>query len=96
MKKIGLHGSYYCRNFGDTLILSIVNNWIKEYSQKTIVDLPFVTSEKEALEILNSKLQKTNFHELDGLIFGPGGYFGEPLRGLFENYCGQFETTDVT
>ncbi|TYB79041.1 polysaccharide pyruvyl transferase family protein [Bizionia myxarmorum] len=77
MKKIGIHGSYYVRNFGDTLILYIIKNWVKEYSQDIDISLPFVTSEKEAFEILNCENKIKEIRELDGLIFGPGGYFGE-------------------
>lgn len=78
MKKIGLHGSYFCRNFGDTLILAIINNWIREYSPDSQVTLPYVESAQEAMEILGKPSEKNNIKDLDCFIFGPGGYFGEP------------------
>jgi len=77
IKKIGLHGSYFGRNFGDTLILHIIKNWIEEYSKDTKINLPRVKSKKEAQEILNAENLNVNIAELDGMIFGPGGYFGE-------------------
>lgn len=94
MKKIGLHGSYFVRNFGDTLILQIVKQWIKSYSSEIDITLPFVATEMEALEILgNDERKDTKIEELDGLIFGPGGYFGErpgnfinKLRWSIRNY----------
>lgn len=82
--KIGLHGSYYGRNFGDTLILAIVVNWIREYNPQAQIFLPFVTSEQEALEILGHKNPEFSLSDMDGLIFGPGGYFGEPSGGLIK------------
>lgn len=81
---IGLHGSYYGRNFGDTLILNIIKNWIEEASPNSEIILPFVTSEQEAIEILGKPSSQKKIKELDGLIFGPGGYFGEP-PGSFLN-----------
>src|SRR5690554_4740536 len=93
MKKIGLHGAYSVRNFGDTLILKIVKEWINEHSPMVEVILPFATCEMESFEITNKPLNKIQIKELDALIFGPGGYFGEPpvnflrrLRWTFRNY----------
>jgi polysaccharide pyruvyl transferase WcaK-like protein len=78
MKKIGLHGSYYGRNFGDTLILNIVNNWIKEFDPDIKVILPRIIDNQEAKEIIGERIFETSeLKELDGLVFGPGGYFGE-------------------
>lgn len=80
---VGLHGSYFSRNFGDTLILSIIRNWIGESEVEVV--LPFVGSSQEATEILGEvPSAKKEIRELDGLIFGPGGYFGEPPGNLFQ------------
>ncbi|MBW7941584.1 MAG: polysaccharide pyruvyl transferase family protein [Candidatus Kuenenia stuttgartiensis] len=86
MKRIGLHGSYVNRNFGDTLILKIINDWIKEYSNDINVVLPFVTSDQESVEIIGKISDKVDINELDGLIFGPGGYFGEPNKSLAQRF----------
>lgn len=92
-KIIGLHGSYFGRNFGDTLILWIIKEWIKENNADNLVNLPFVSSDKEAVEILGGENYKTEFKDLSGLVFGPGGYFGEQpgnylrrLRWSIRNY----------
>jgi polysaccharide pyruvyl transferase WcaK-like protein len=82
--KIGVHGSYYGRNFGDTLILAIIVNWVREYNPQAQIFLPFVTSEQEAIEILGHKNPEFELADLDGLIFGPGGYFGEPSGGFIK------------
>jgi len=82
--KIGVHGSYFGRNFGDTLILRIVVNWVREYNPQAIIFLPFVTSDEEAIEILGHKNPEYRLSDMDGLIFGPGGYFGEPSGGLIK------------
>lgn len=78
----GLHGSYFARNFGDTLLLNIIYNWIKEADPKAEVILPYVSSHKEAIEILNNletnSYKKYKVPNCDKFIFGGGGYFGEP------------------
>ena len=49
--------------------------------------MPYVASEQEAIEILGKPSSNTPIESLDCLIFGPGGYFGEPpvnyLRKLY-------------
>ncbi len=78
----GLHGSYFARNFGDTLLLNIIYNWIKEADPNAEVILPYVSSHKEAVEILNNietkSYKKYKVSQCDRFIFGGGGYFGEP------------------
>ena len=64
--KIGVHGSYFGRNFGDTLILRIVVNWVREYNPQAIIFLPFVTSDEEAIEILGHKNQEYRLSDMDG------------------------------
>jgi polysaccharide pyruvyl transferase WcaK-like protein len=86
MKKIGLHGSYYCRNFGDTLITYIIKDWITEHSPEVSINLPFVNSEKEAFEILKCANNLTPISDLDGLVFGPGGYFGEQPGSFIKRF----------
>lgn len=92
-KVVALHGSYFGRNFGDTLILWIIKTWIEEANQDFKVVLPFVNSKLEAFEILEKENGKEKLEDADALIFGPGGYFGEPpwgflrkLRWTFRNY----------
>ncbi len=80
--KIALHGSYFGRNFGDTLILKLVYDWIKELDPEGTITLPYITSELEFNEITSQNqkfdLNRIDPKDFDGLIFGPGGYFGEP------------------
>jgi polysaccharide pyruvyl transferase WcaK-like protein len=79
---IGLHGSYFVRNFGDTLLLNIIYNWIKEACPNSEVILPYITSHKEAVEILNNtdtdSYKKYRVSQCNKFVFGGGGYFGEP------------------
>mgnify|MGYP001040056719 CR=1 FL=1 len=81
---IGLHGSYFVRNFGDTLLLNIIYNWIKEAQPNSKVILPYITSHKEAVEILNNtdtdSYKKYQVSQCDKFVFGGGGYFGEPNK----------------
>lgn len=82
--KLGIHGSYYGRNFGDTLIIKIIVDWVREYNPEIEITLPFIDSEKEAIEILGHTNKIIPFEELDGVIFCPGGYFGEPPGNFFQ------------
>lgn len=75
-----LHGSYYGRNYGDTLILRIVANWMQEENVNVV--LPFVDSNLEKREITGDSTQFPGFSNIAGLIYGPGGYFGEPPGSL--------------
>lgn len=80
MKKIGLHGSYYSQNFGDEIILSIQSKWIEE-KNTSIVYLPLASAHYKTVlkKDVNTKLK-----ELSGLIYGAGGYFGEPNKSKFK------------
>lgn len=79
-KVIAIHGSYFGRNFGDTLIVSIVKNWVKEASPDALINLPFVNSTQEAQEICGDDkfIVDPALNNCRALVFGPGGYFGEP------------------
>ncbi|ADC49366.1 hypothetical protein BpOF4_06540 [Alkalihalophilus pseudofirmus OF4] len=76
-KKIALHGSYYFHNFGDMLMLDMMNKWIKEHNTQNKVYLPFAKNDVTNTigadgEGVNSLLKS------DALIYGGGGYLGEP------------------
>ncbi len=77
---IAIHGSYFGLNFGDTLIISIINNWVKEFRPNAEINLPFVNSSKEANQIVFNEnyIKDPSLKNTTALIFGPGGYFGEP------------------
>lgn len=82
-KNIALHGSYYPNNFGDVLILAIQAQWIKEITGKDIV-LPYATS------VYRNIIDSLPLHGIEALkkstklIYGAGGYFGEPLVGKWK------------
>lgn len=82
--EIAVHGSYYARNFGDTLILSIVVNWVKEEFPEATINLPFCCSIEEAKEIAGPHrfVIDPTLDNSDALVFGPGGYFGQPNFSL--------------
>jgi len=75
--KIAVHGSYFGRNFGDTLLIKIVCDWIKELGNHEII-LPLVSSKKEANEIGARKADYYDWSDIDVVVFAGGGYFGEP------------------
>ncbi|EMS32087.1 hypothetical protein C943_01349 [Mariniradius saccharolyticus AK6] len=83
-RKIGLHGSYNSRNFGDTLILKITHDWIKEHSKDNVVVFPQLRNKLELQEITGSDKNPFDFDDLKGLVFGPGGYLGEPPHSFLK------------
>jgi len=75
--KIAVHGSYFGRNFGDTLLVKIICDWLKSDGHTDLV-LPKVSSDLEAFEIGVRKINQDEWDKLDFVIFSGGGYFGEP------------------
>lgn len=77
MKYIALHGAYYPNNFGDVLILAIQSKWIKD--QGLGVVLPYAESVYRE-QIKPAKAKGINGLKIsDKVIYGAGGYLGEPL-----------------
>lgn len=78
-----LHGAYYPNNFGDVLILAIQSKWIKEITKKDVV-LPFAT------EIYRKTIESSYLKGIEGLkasnklVYGAGGYLGEPMIRKWE------------
>lgn len=88
-ENIAIHGSYYCMNFGDTLIISIIKKWVKEIIPGCLINLPFVNSIEEGVQIMNGEefITDPSLINTKALIFGPGGYFGEPNGSIIKrNY----------
>ncbi|GEL67568.1 polysaccharide pyruvyl transferase family protein [Marinilactibacillus psychrotolerans] len=83
MKFTSLHGAYFPNNYGDVLILAIQAKWIKELTGEE-VSLPFATNVyRKTIEPINlagkDSIIKSNY-----LIYGAGGYLGEPPLGRFK------------
>lgn len=77
MKNVSLHGAYYPNNYGDVLILSIQSSWIREITKGDVV-LPYATSiYRKSLNTPNISGKKSII-DSEYLIFGAGGYMGEP------------------
>jgi len=84
--KIALHGSYYARNFGDTLIIKIMADWIKEACFECEIVLPNIYDDVEAKEIGARAINDDEWETVDAVVFSGGGYFGEPNVGLIKRY----------
>lgn len=84
MKKyISLHGSYYPNNYGDVLILAIQAKWIKEITGREVV-LPYATDiYRDTIKPVAIKGLK-GIKESDKLVYGAGGYLGEPLTNKWK------------
>jgi polysaccharide pyruvyl transferase WcaK-like protein len=87
MKTISLHGSYFQNNFGDILLMAIITNWLKEAGYS--VNLP-VSFESMRKLIGADTIGYSNYLQSEALVFGGGGYFGEPNSRLtywtYRNY----------
>lgn len=77
MSYVSLHGAYYPNNFGDVLILNIESNWIKEITENDI-SLPYATEIYRKTLKSNEYKNKESIMNADYLIYGAGGYLGEP------------------
>lgn len=76
--KIWLHGAHYGENFGDILITQIMLNKIRK-SQTGQVELPLSIS-RFAKYVSVKPLTILSVFAPKMIIFGPGGYLGEPGR----------------
>lgn len=80
---VSLHGAYHPNNYGDVLILAIQANWIKEITGGSVV-LPFATDIYR--KIINSSplLGLKGIKQSEKLIYGAGGYLGEPIESKWK------------
>lgn len=85
-KKFAVHGSYFGNNFGDTLLISLLCNYLSEKVGKENVYLAVKGVEKEQFligyPVINKKERLTATH----LIFSGGGYFGEPKGSMLSRF----------
>ena len=77
MGKVSLHGAYFPNNYGDVLILAIQAKWIKEITGDEVV-LPFATEVYREMIDVSEMSGKAGLIESDNLVYGAGGYLGEP------------------
>jgi polysaccharide pyruvyl transferase WcaK-like protein len=84
--RVAVHGSYYARNFGDTLIVKIICQWLEEAVGRDNVYLAVPGHAEEQKEIGYPVLDPTLRHTITHLVFAGGGYFGEPNLPLRERY----------
>lgn len=94
ISRVAVHGSYFARNFGDTLLIKTMCDWLAETVGRENVFLAVEGHTKEQNEIgypvATGELRKTITH----LIFAGGGYFGEPnkpLRGRYRWYLRNYQ-----
>lgn len=83
MHFVSLHGAYYPNNYGDVLILNIEAEWIKELTGKD-VSLPFATDIYRSTLQSNQVTGKDSIIQSDYLIYGAGGFLGEPPADIYK------------
>lgn len=80
---ISLHGAYHPNNYGDVLIMAIQSKWIEEITNKKVV-LPFATKYYRDAIRPAEKMGKEGLNLSDKLIYGAGGYLGEPIENKWK------------
>lgn len=78
MKQIALHGAYTTNNFGDVLLGRLFAGWIREAGADSLA-LTF-PSEANKVALGGDAFGWEGLASSKGLIFGGGGYFGEPPK----------------
>lgn len=79
MKKkiISVHGSYFCDNYGDLLLIDIFCKWIRELYPEATINFPLAKSDANVELPENTTRGVRNLLKSDCLIYIGGGYFGE-------------------
>jgi exopolysaccharide biosynthesis predicted pyruvyltransferase EpsI len=85
-RRIAFHGSYFVRNFGDTLLVRTMCNWLSEAVGRDNVYLAVPGHAEEQREIGYPVASPRIRHTVTHLIFAGGGYLGEPNIPLHEKY----------
>lgn len=75
--KVCLHGTSRNHNYGDVLLMAIYKFWIEEIGAEVIMDManPYYA---EYLKVEHSVPIKEAVNKADFVVYGGGGYFGEP------------------
>lgn len=77
---VSLHGSYFCNNYGDLLLIKLFHKWIKEANPNVVVNLPMAYNQtiKELPKETHRGIK--NLIRSKCLVYCGGGYFGEQPR----------------
>lgn len=75
---VAIHGSYFCDNFGDTYLLNLTSKLVHKIVGKKVF-LAIEGNIKEQNDIGIPILEPKARAKVTHLIYGPGGYFGEPF-----------------
>lgn len=86
LKRVAVHGSYFARNFGDTLLVRIMCQWLAEAVGRDNVYLAVPGHAEEQREIGYPVVNPSLRHTVTHLVFAGGGYLGEPKLPLRERY----------
>lgn len=86
LKRVAVHGSYFARNFGDTLLVMIMCQWLAEAVGRDNVYLAVPGHAEEQGEIGYPVVHPEARHTITHLIFTGGGHFGEPKRPFRDRY----------
>lgn len=87
---VSLHGSYFCDNYGDILLINLFYKWIKETAPDVLVNLP-MAYDKSIQELPDGALRGIRYlMKSRCLLYCGGGYFGEQPRHKLYWSCRNF------
>lgn len=84
--RVAVHGSYFARNFGDTLLVKIMCDWLAETVGRSNVFLAVAGHEAEQIEIGYPVIDPGLRSSVTHLVYTGGGYFGEPRLPMRARY----------
>lgn len=73
-----LHGSYFGQNFGDTLLIKLMANYVSSLVGSENVYFAIKGNEKEQSEIGHEVIPRKLKNKVNKIILCGGGYYGEP------------------
>src|SRR5690606_22675972 len=76
---ISLHGASRNYNYGDVLLMAIYKSWIEENGGEVIMDMAN-SYYGQYLGVESSIPIKKAVGKADFIVYGGGGYFGEPRK----------------
>jgi hypothetical protein len=84
--KVAVHGSYFANNFGDTLLVKLMCDWVARRvgTGNVFLAVPGHPAEQDSIGYPVIPLGER--HRITHLVYTGGGHFGEPRQSFWENY----------
>lgn len=84
MAKVLVHGSYFSNNFGDTLLVKLMCDYVSSIVGRENVRLAVSGDVEEQKDIGFEVIFEDEMSSVTHIIYAGGGYFGEPRGGYIK------------